>query len=429
MQASSTKNKSAKKSKDKVVLAYSGGLDTSVAIKWLVEKYNLDTIAVCIDVGQPGDMKANIERAKSIGAVGAYAIDAKQEFVTDYVWPSLKANAMYQDVYPLSTAIARPLIAKLLVDIAKKEGARYIAHGCTAKGNDQVRFDVSIAALAPEIGIIAPMREWVMTREEEIDYAKAHNVPIPVKKACPYSTDENLWGRSCECGILEDASVEPPEDSHEWTVSPQKAPAKPTYVEIGFEGGIPVSIDGKKTAPVELIKILNEVAGQNGVGRIDHIEDRMVGIKSRETYECPAAILLIKAHRALENMVLTRDLLSFKKSVEQRYSDLCYDGMWFSPLKGAIDAFVDKSQENVTGKVRVKLYRGSAEVVGRSSPYSLYDEGLATYAQGDKFDHKSAEGFIYVWGLPLKTVASIKKTKKPATQSSNAKKKSASKKK
>ena len=429
MQASSTKNKSAKKSKDKVVLAYSGGLDTSVAIKWLEEKYNLDTIAVCIDVGQPGDMKANIERAKSIGAVGAYAIDAKQEFVTDYVWPSLKANAMYQDVYPLSTAIARPLIAKLLVDIAKKEGAKYIAHGCTAKGNDQVRFDVSIAALAPEIGIIAPMREWVMTREEEIDYAKDHNVPIPVKKACPYSTDENLWGRSCECGILEDASVEPPEDSHEWTVSPQKAPAKPTYVEIGFESGIPVSIDGKKTAPVELIKILNEVAGQNGVGRIDHIEDRMVGIKSRETYECPAAIVLIKAHRALENMVLTRDLLSFKRGVEQRYSELCYDGMWFSPLKGAIDAFVDKSQENVTGKVRVKLYRGSAEVVGRSSPCSLYDEGLATYAQGDKFNHKSAEGFIYVWGLPLKTVASIEKAKKPAVQSSNTKKKSASKKK
>lgn len=430
MQASSTKNKSAKKSKDKVVLAYSGGLDTSVAIKWLEEKYNLDTIAVCIDVGQPGDMKANIERAKSIGAVGAYAIDAKQEFVTDYIWPSLKANAMYQDVYPLSTAIARPLIAKLLVDIAKKEGAAYIAHGCTAKGNDQVRFDVSIAALAPELGIIAPMREWVMTREEEIDYAKDHNVPIPVKKACPYSTDENLWGRSCECGILEDASVEPPEDSHEWTVSPQKAPAKPTYVEIGFEKGIPVSIDGKKTAPVELIKILNEMAGQNGVGRIDHIEDRMVGIKSRETYECPAAIVLIKAHRALENMVLTRDLLSFKRSIEQRYSELCYDGMWFSPLKGAIDAFVDKSQENVTGKIRVKLYRGSAEVVGRSSPCSLYDEGLATYAQGDKFNHKSAEGFIYVWGLPLKTVASIKKTtKKPAAQSSNAKKKSAAKKK
>ena len=430
MQASSSKSKNAKKTREKVVLAYSGGLDTSVAIKWLEENYGLDTVAVCINVGQPGDMEANIERAKSIGAVGAYAIDAKEEFATEYIWPALKANAMYQDVYPLSTAIARPLIAKILVDVAKKEGAKYIAHGCTAKGNDQVRFDVSIAALDPKIGIIAPMREWVMTREEEIDYAKEHGVPIPVKKACPYSTDENLWGRSCECGILEDASVEPPEDSHEWTVSPLKAPAKPTYVEIGFDKGIPVSIDGKKVAPVELIQTLNEIAGQNGVGRIDHIEDRMVGIKSRETYECPAAIVLIKAHRALENMVMTRDLLSFKKGVEQRYSDLCYDGMWFSPLKSALDAFIDKSQENVTGTVRMKLYRGNADAVGRSSPYSLYDEGLATYAEGDKFDHKSAEGFIYVWGLPLRTVASIKKPKKTAaTPAGTAKKKCVRKKK
>jgi argininosuccinate synthase len=420
MVASKSKDKISKSTKKKVVLAYSGGLDTSVAIRWLQERYDLDVVAVSIDVGQPGDMPKNIERAKTIGAVAAYAIDAKEEFAEGYIWPSLKANALYQGVYPLSTSIARPLIAKLLVDVARKEGAEYIAHGCTAKGNDQVRFDVSIGALAPDIKIIAPMREWVMTREDEIEYAAKNGIPIPVKKACPYSTDENLWGRSCECGMIEDASKEPPEDSHEWTVSPLKAPNKPTYVEIGFAQGVPVSLDGRRLPPVELIVRLNKLAGENGVGRIDHVEDRLVGIKSRETYECPAALTLIKAHQALEGMVLTRDVLSYKKGIEQRFSELAYDGLWFSPLKDALDAFVANTQEYVTGTVRVKLYKGSVEVVGRESPYSLYNEGLATYATGDKFDHTSAVGFIYVWGLPLKTVAAARRSKVKVVEAAKA---------
>ncbi len=411
MASSKKKDSVPKPERKKVVLAYSGGLDTSVAIRWLQENYNLDVVAVSIDVGQPGDMKKNIDRAKTIGAVAAYAVDAREEFAEGYVWPSLKANALYQGVYPLSTAIARPLIAKILVDVARKEKADYIAHGCTAKGNDQVRFDVSIGALAPEIGIIAPMREWVMTREEEIDYAKKNDIPIPVKKACPYSTDENLWGRSCECGVIEDASKEPPEDSHEWTVSPLSAPDKPVYVDIAFEKGVPISIDGRKLPPVELIMKLNKLAGENGVGRIDHVEDRLVGIKSRETYECPAAITLIKAHQALEGMVLTRDVISYKRGIEQRFSELAYDGLWFSPLRDALDAFVESTQKFVTGMVTVKLYKGNVDVVGRESPYSLYNEGLATYAKGDEFDHTSAKGFIYVWGLPLKTVASAHKAK------------------
>ncbi len=405
------KDSAPRSGRKKVVLAYSGGLDTSVAIRWLQDNYDLDVVAVSIDVGQPGDMEKNIDRAKSIGAVAAYAIDAREEFAENYVWPSLKANALYQGIYPLSTAIARPLIAKLLVDVARKEGAEFIAHGCTAKGNDQVRFEVSIAALAPNLGIIAPMREWVMTREEEIDYAKKNGIPVPVKKACPYSTDENLWGRSCECGVLEDASKEPPEDSREWTVSPQKAPDRPTYVDIAFEKGVPVSIDGRRLPPVELIMRLNKLAGENGVGRIDHIEDRLVGIKSRETYECPAAVTLIKAHQALESMVLTKDVLSYKRGIEQRFSELAYDGLWFSPLREALDAFVESTQKFVTGMVTMKLYKGNVDVVGRESPYSLYNEGLATYAKGDEFDHTSAKGFIYVWGLPLRTVASAHRSK------------------
>ncbi len=397
--------------KEKVVLAYSGGLDTSVAIRWLQEKYNLDVVAVSVNVGQPGDLDAAMTRAKQIGAISAYAVDAREEFVKDYVFPSLKANALYEGVYPLSTAIARPLIAKLLVEVAKKEGATYIAHGCTAKGNDQVRFDVSIKALAPEIKIIAPMREWVMTRADEIEYAKEHEIPITVKKETPYSTDENLWGRSCECGVLEDAYVEPPEDAYEWTNSPSKAPGETSYLEITFEKGIPTKLDGKKLDPVQLVEKLNEVAGKNGVGRIDHIEDRLVGIKSREIYECPAATVLIKAHQALEGLILPKDLLQFKKGVEQRYSELAYDGLWFGPLREALDAFVDSTQESVSGVVRVRLYKGNAVVVGRKSPASLYATDLATYDKGDQFDHTCAEGFIYVWGLPLKTIAAVNKKK------------------
>ncbi len=402
---------SSKSQRRKVVLAYSGGLDTSVAIRWLQDKYKVDVIAVSVDVGQPGDMQENIDRAEKIGAIKAYAVDAKKEFVEEYCWPALKANAMYEGSYPVCTSIARPLIAKLLVDVAKKENAGYIAHGCTAKGNDQVRFDVSIGALAPDVQIIAPMREWVMSREDEIDYAREHNIPIKVKKKSPYSTDENLWGRSIECGVIEDAWQEPPEDAFEWTVSPVDAPDEPTYVEIGFEKGVPVSLDGEKLGAVEIVARMNDIAGKNGVGRVDHIEDRLVGIKSRETYECPAALVLIMAHKDIEKMVLPKDVLKFKCEIDQKYAELAYDGLWFSSLKEALDAFIDKTQEYVTGKVRVKLLKGSALVVGRSSPYSMYDMGLATYAQGDQFDHTSAKGFIYVWGLPLKTVAAAHKGK------------------
>lgn len=397
--------------REKVVLAYSGGLDTSIAIRWLQDTYGVDVIAVSIDVGQPGNMEENINKAKKIGAINAYAIDAKEEFVNDYIFPALKANAMYEDKYPLSTAIARPLIAKLLVEVARKEGAKYIAHGCTAKGNDQVRFDVSINALAPHIQIIAPMREWVYTREEGIEYATKHGIPVPVKKSSPYSIDENLWGRSCECGVLEDAWVEPPEDAFEWTVSPLEAPDEPEYITIDFERGIPVAVNGERLHPVELITKLNEMASRHGVGRIDHVEDRLVGIKSREVYECPAATVLITAHRDLENLVLPRDLLSFKRRVEQRYAELCYDGLWFSPLKEALDAFIDKTQEHVTGQVRLKMYKGSVNVVGRKSDYSLYDTAISTYGDEDEFDHSAAKGFIYIWGLPLRTVAKAYKEK------------------
>ncbi len=403
------KMKSEASVRDKVVLAYSGGLDTSIAIKWIQEKYDMDVVAVSIDVGQPGDMEKIIDKAKKIGAVNAYAIEAKKEFVEDYVFPALKANAIYEDAYPLSTAIARPLMAELLVEVAEKEGASHIAHGCTAKGNDQVRFDVSITALAPHLDIMAPMREWAMTREEEIEYAKEHDIPIPVGKESPYSIDENMWGRSCECGILEDASVEPPEDAFEWTVSPAEAPDEPEYIKIDFDKGVPVALNDEEIPPVDLVRKLNEIAGKHGVGRIDHIESRLVGIKSREIYECPAATVLLQAHKDLESMVLPKDLISFKRSVEQKYSELAYNGLWFGPLKDSLQSFVDTSQEAVSGWVKMKLYKGNASVVGRQSPFSLYDQDLATYDEGDEFDHNAAEGFIYVWGLPLKTIASIQK--------------------
>jgi argininosuccinate synthase len=400
-------DKKATGDRDKVVLAYSGGLDTSIAIRWLQEKYDLDVIAVAINVGQPPSSDDIIARAKVIGAVDAEYIDAKEEFVKDYIWPSLKANAMYQNVYPLSTAIARPMIVKKLVEVAKREGAKYIAHGCTAKGNDQVRFDVGIFSLAPDIKIIAPMREWVMTREEEIEYARVNDVPIIVKKESPYSTDENLWGRSCECGILEDPWEEPPEGVWEWTTSPEKAPDRPEYVEIMFERGIPVGYNGKKMDGIDLIVELNRLASKHGVGRIDHIEDRLVGIKSRETYECPAATLLITAHRSMEFLTVQKDVLEFKKGVEQKYSELAYNGLWFGVLRESLDKFIDETQKHVTGTVRVKLFKGSATVVGRRSEYSLYDEGLSTYAKGDSFDHNSAVGFIYCWGLPNRTTAKV----------------------
>ena len=403
--AAKTVKKSVKKARDKVVLAYSGGLDTSVAIKWLQDKYNLDVIAVAINVGQPPSSDDIVARALRNGALKAEFIDAKKEFVEDYIFPTLKGNAMYQDVYPLSTATARPLIVKKLVEVAQREGAKYIAHGCTAKGNDQVRFDVGIISLDPSLKIIGPMREWVMTREEEIDYAKENGIEIIVKKENPFSVDENLWGRSCECGVIENAWAEPPEEAWEWTTNPIDAPNEPEYIEIDFKKGVPIAINGKKMNGVKLIEKLDEIACKHGVGRIDHVEDRLVGIKSRETYECPAATVLLKAHKALEFLTLQKDVLEFKRGVEQRYSELIYNGLWFGVLRESLQSFIEKTQEFVTGTIRLKLYKGNVMVVGRKSEYSLYDEGLSTYAKGDEFDHKSAIGFIYCWGLPNKTTA------------------------
>ncbi|NLN72453.1 MAG: argininosuccinate synthase [Thermoplasmatales archaeon] len=397
----------AEQKREKVVLAYSGGLDTSIAIRWLQKQYDVDVIAVAINVGQPPSRDDIVARALRNGALAAEYIDAKEEFVEDYIWPSLKANAMYQDVYPLSTAMARPLIVKKLIEVAHREGAKYIAHGCTAKGNDQVRFDVGIMSLDPEMKIIAPMREWVLTREKEIEYAKENKIEIIVKKESPYSVDENLWGRSCECGIIENAWEEPPADAWGWTASPLDAPDEAEYLEIGFEKGIPVSLDGKKMNGLDLIAKVDKIARQHGIGRIDHVEDRLVGIKSRETYECPAATVLTAAHRSMEFMTLQRDVTSMKKKMEQRFSELVYDGLWFGLLRESISAFIDKTQETVTGTVRMKLYKGSVMTVGRKSPYSLYDEGLATYAEGDVYDHDAAVGFIYCWGLPNKTASRV----------------------
>ncbi|MEM2891249.1 MAG: argininosuccinate synthase [Thermoplasmata archaeon] len=392
----------------KVLLAYSGGLDTSVAIHWLKENHGCEVVAVTVDVGQSDDLKDAMRRAKAIGASRAWVIDAKKEFVEGYVLPALKANALYEGNYPLSTAVARPIIVAKLVEMAKRLGCDTIAHGCTGKGNDQVRFEVSIMALAPELQILAPTRNWKMSREEEIEYAKAHSIPVPVSVDKPYSIDESVWGRAIECGILEDAWVEPPEEIFEWTVGPAEAPDKPEYVEIGFEQGKPVSLNGTSMELIDIIQNLNEMAGKHGVGRIDHIENRLVGIKSREVYEAPAAIVLTKAHQDLESMVMTKDLQHYKRVVEQHYADIVYNGLWFSPLKEALDAFIEKTQENVTGKVKVKLFKGNAVVVGRESPCSLYDTALSTYANGDEFDHSAAKGFIYVWGLPLKVASMVK---------------------
>jgi argininosuccinate synthase len=388
---------------EKVVLAYSGGLDTSVAIRWLQDR-ELDVVALTIDVGQPGHLNEIKGKAQKLGAK-AYIVDARREFAEGYVLPALMANAMYEGQYPLSTALARPLIGKHLVEVARREGASLIAHGCTGKGNDQVRFDLCTTALAPDLRVIAPAREWGMTREQEIGFAKEHGIPVPVDNGSPYSTDENLWGRSIECGVLEDPRIEPPEEVFAWTTNPAEAPDEPEHVTIHFEAGKPTRLQGKPLEFVDAISTLNELAGRHGVGRIDHVESRVVGIKSREVYECPAATVLGRAHQALEALVLPRDLLDFQRTVASRYSNLVYDGLWFTPLREALDAFVASTQERVTGDVSVKLFKGSATVVGRASPYSLYDHALATYSQGDRFRQSMAEGFIYVWGLPARTWA------------------------
>jgi len=392
---------------DKVVLAYSGGLDTSVAVKWIQEKYNLDVIAVTIDVGNERDFTAIRKKALKVGAVKAEVIDAKELFVKYFVFPALQANALYEGQYPLATALSRPLMVKLLVDTALAEGATSVAHGCTGKGNDQVRFDVGINSLAPDLKIIAPAREWGMTREETIEYAQKHDIPLPITAASPYSIDENLWGKSIECGALEDPWVEPPEDAFTWTQSTDKAPNKPQYVEISFEKGIPVSIDGKEMDGVSLIQYVNELAGLHGIGRIDHIENRLVGIKSREIYEAPAATVLLQAHQALEAMTLSKDQLRFKQKVAVECADLIYNGLWFSQLNRDLSAYILSSQRYVTGTVRMKLLKGHSTVVGRKSPKSLYNLSLATYDKGDQFDQSASVGFIHLWGLPVKTQAQV----------------------
>ena len=390
---------------EKVVLAYSGGLDTSVAIRWIAENYHMDVIALMVDVGSERDLPAIQQKALKVGAVKSLVVDARELFVKHFVFPALKADALYEGQYPLATALARPLIVKLMVDAANEQGAAAVAHGCTGKGNDQVRFDVSTMALAPHLKIIAPAREWGMTREEEIAYAQKHDIPVPVGSA--YSIDMNLWGRSIECGILEDPWAEPPEEVFAWTRAPQDAPDKPSYVEIGFERGVPVSLDGKNLDGVSLIERLNELAGEHGVGRIDHVENRLVGIKSREVYEAPAATVLLIAHKALEAMTLSREQLRFKEKVALEYADLIYNGLWFAALHQDLAAYVESTQRHVTGTVRVKLCKGKATVVGRKSPKSLYSFGLATYDKGDEFDQSASVGFIHIWGLPVKTQARV----------------------
>ncbi len=407
-----------------VILAYSGGLDTSVAIPWLREK-GFDVVGVTLDVGQPGDFEALKRKAETIGASRAYVVDARQEFAEQFILPALKANALYEGQYPLSTALARPLIGRHLVAIARREGATFVAHGCTGKGNDQVRFDLCTTALAPDLQVIAPARVWGMTREQEIAYAREHGVPVPTTEGSPYSVDENLWGRSIECGVLENPAIEPPEEVFSWTTSPQRAPDEPAVVNVHFESGAPVALDGTQADGPSIITTLNALAGAHGVGRIDHVESRVVGIKSREVYECPAATVLLRAHQALEGLVLPRDVLEFKRSVEARYAQLIYDGLWFTPLREALDAFVESTQERVTGEVSMKLFKGSATVVGRTSPYSLYDHALATYSSGDRFRQEMSEGFIYVWGLAARTWAAVGQKTRPAVMKAARRAKSA----
>ncbi|MBI2869074.1 MAG: argininosuccinate synthase [Chloroflexi bacterium] len=396
---------------EKVVLAYSGGLDTSVAIKWLREKYGYDVIALSVDVGNEPDFPAIRAKALELGAVKAIVKDARKEFVDDYVFPALKANAVYEWQYPLATALSRPLMARLLVEAARAEGATAVAHGCTGKGNDQVRFDVSTGALGPDLKVIAPARDWDMTREETIKYAERNGIPIPVTAANPYSIDQNLWGRSIECGVMEDPWAEPPDDAFIWARPVSRAPDKPEYLEIGFEQGIPVSLNGRRVDGINLLQELTGTAGTHGVGRIDHVEDRVVGIKSREVYEAPAAIVLIKAHQALEALTLSREQLRFKQIVAAEYADMIYGGLWFTSFRRDLAAFVDSSQRFVTGTVRLKLYKGNCVAAGRQSPYSLYSHDLATYDRGDTFDRTAAVGFIKIWGLPVRSQARVQPDK------------------
>jgi argininosuccinate synthase len=391
--------------RDKVILAYSGGLDTSVMVPWIGEKYNLDVVTFTVDLGQGEDIEQIRRKALKTGAVDALALDARNLFVDHFVFPALMAGAIYEGKYPLATALGRPLIAKLMVDTAREHNAKAVAHGCTGKGNDQVRFDVTFQTLAPDLKIIAPVREWKMTRDEEIKFAAKHGIPVEATQESPYSVDLNLWGRSCEAGVLEDPWDEPPEEAFAWTVNPAKAPNEPAYVEIEFDRGTPVALDGQRMDGVPLIQHLNDLGGKHGIGRIDHVENRLVGIKSRELYEAPAGVILHDAHRELETLVLSKQAQRFKTHVAQEYADIIYNGLWFSAFHQDLFAFVASSQRYVSGVVRVKLFKGHAQVVGRKSDHSLYSKKLATYESGDQFDHDAAMGFIRLWGLSQQTQA------------------------
>jgi len=385
------------------VLAYSGGLDTSVAIGWLKDKEGVEVVAMAVDVGQGVDADMLRARGEACGAAEVVIVDAREEFARDFAAPALRANALYMNKYPLVSALSRPLIAAHLVHVARAKDAQFVAHGCTGKGNDQVRFEVATGALAPDLVSLAPVRDAGLTRDAAIAYGEEHNLPIPVTRSSPYSIDENLWGRTIECGILEDPWVAPPADAYEWTADPATAPDEPDVLTLGFEQGIPVSLDGTPLPLVELIGAVARRAGAQGIGRIDMIEDRLVGIKSREIYEVPGAVTLIAAHRDLEDLTLERALGSYKRGlVEQTYADLIYNGLWFSPLRRALDAFIADSQRPVTGEVRLRLHRGVIAVEGRRAPRALYSHGLATYEAGDRFDHTAAAGFVTLWGLPLK---------------------------
>jgi argininosuccinate synthase len=394
----------------KVVLAYSGGLDTSVIIRWMRDKYDCEVIGYAADLGQQEDLKPVKDKGIKTGATDVIVEDLREIFLTEYCIPALAAGALYERQYPLATALGRPLIAKKLVETAHRVGADTVAHGSTGKGNDQVRFDVSVMALDPDLQIIAPVRHWEFkSRNEEIDYAKKHEIPVEATREKPYSIDRNIWGISIECGVLEDPWAAPPADIYQITQSPENAPDKPVMLEIGFEKGIPVSLDGKTYPLVKLVEELNKIGGEHGVGRIDMVENRLVGIKSREIYEAPAAAILLNAHQELEKLVLDREALHYKQSLSDKYAELVYYGQWFTLLRKSLDASIKSLQEVMTGTVRLKLYKGNVAVVGRKSPNSLYDLGLATYDESDTFDHKDGEAFCKIWGLPYKIDARRKK--------------------
>ncbi len=387
--------------RNKIVLAYSGGLDTSILVRILTDDYGYDVICCHADVGEARDKDKLVEKARKAGAVATEIVDAQEEFARDFCFPALQANALYQNIYPLSAALSRPLIARHLVKAARKHGATAVAHGATGKGNDQVRFDLAVKGQAPELKIIAPQRERNISRDEAMEYAKKHGIDVPTTLKSPFSVDENLWGRSIEGGVLEEPSTEPPEAAFAWTKGPDAAPAEPAYLKIGFEKGLPVSVNGEKLSPAELIKKVGSVAGENGVGRIDLMEDRVVGIKSREVYECPAAVALIAAHQDLERYTTLGQSLRVKAFLDQRFADLVYEGFWFSPLRHALEAFNNEHCKTVTGEVTLKLHKGSLKVVGRTSEQGVYNHSLSTYGRNDKFDHRAAEGFITLLGLQL----------------------------